>query len=321
MKSRFSSALLIGAGVAGAGYYVSSSNFSYKPYMSDAKEKLRTRLRQMEEEYPAKIHSVLTIGSVISINQAMKYGYLSKVPFRLKILPSVLLSILCADELTYDYYRFLSAPVNAILDVPFSQSPYLISRIIWRSANYDMLDGVCYGVTCAWGEHEVAGKNLMAELKKPVFSLDHSLLEKIDMLQEEGTFAIPEKTTCWPLPSASHPNIDSVTKKVVNKAVNNPGKLYNLLFYGRSGNGHVIGVMAQTVEGKSIVKYFDSNLREATLQDKAAAQKSLALTLRYGGYACMFQDKPRCRYNVKKLPRKRLNDNVSFACIMERKIS
>jgi hypothetical protein len=320
MKSRFCTTLFVGTsigGVAGAYYCTTSSDFSYRTSMGNTKEKLRTLFRQVEEKCPGASVISLSMGAALPISLAMESKYLSKVPRRFKSVPAAILYTLSFSELYDNYYRFLSAPVNAIQDVPFSQFPYLTSRIAWHSSNYARLIGVCYGTTSVWGEYETTGKNLLVELKKPQ---DKSLLEKIDTLQKEGDMlSIPRGAICWTLPCISHPNIDNVTTEVVNKAMDNPGKLYNLMFFNNSNFGHVIGVMASTEKDKPIVKYFDSNLREATFEDKDAAQKSLALTLRYGGYGRMFQGN--ANMNSKKLRKKELDEDVSFAYIMEGKIS
>lgn len=325
MRSRFSNkALFFGAGVTGACYYA-SSNSACKTYMSHAKEELRTQLRKVEESHPTANYYASLVGSFsfvnFSIDRALACKHLSKVPLGLKVGLSFIPGILLPLEFVNGYYRFLSAPVNAIRDVAFSQSPYLISRISWRSSNYKRLNGVCYGATLTWAEYIVSEKNLMPELKKPVFSINDTVLEKIDRFQEEGKIYIPANTMCWPLSSASSSNIDNVATEVIDKAVNNQGILYNLILCDdrSSSAGHVIGVMASNIKDKLIIKYFDSNLREATFQDKDSAQKSLALNLRYGGYAQRFHGKPKSD-DAGKLSNEELDDDVSFAFIKERKI-
>jgi hypothetical protein len=80
-------------------------------------------------------------------------------------------------------------------------------------------------------------------------------------------------------------HIESLAKQATQQALDNPGQLIKLSPRNERA-GHAIGLTAVKQNGKMIIKYFDSNYREASFADPAAAATSAAnlLCFAYANY-------------------------------------
>lgn len=301
---------------------VTCVSVSYKYAL--APEYLRTKLRKVEDRYPDGIFPAVMAGSTLGIvmspltdKKYLKYIYKSSPQAKFGMAFAAILSSLAYSKYAVNYYyRFISSPVCAVQDREFSQTCTTLNLAL-RYGIPSRIKGACFGITVAWGQHVCNGKDIISELQNPWIK-NSSLLEHINFMQEKN---LDQDKTIIVRPLVLDPDssdgmkqfeaeLNAITEEVVNKALDEPGQPYGLMLYSQpksddSREGHVFGVMASNENQKQIIKYFDSNNREATFYDKENAQKSLAIVVRYGGYGSMFVAKRPLKYDqdtIKKIP-------------------
>jgi hypothetical protein len=274
----------------------------------NAREILRQSFRKIETKDPDGWFASILSGSIAAIPEyiVLKASYdtidgsfRSKRAVRLGLMAAaglaiVYLSYKFGNYIAKQYYRFISAPVGAIQDIPFSQDYPLLNITYRYDTKYS--NGVCGGLTAAWGEIKCYNTNIdiLYELDRPWIS-STVLLHKIMAYQDNQKSSSCSHNFPLILDNINdfEQSLGAVTKLAIDSSVNDPNNLYGLVINPQDKSGsHVFGIFSSNKNNKLLISYFDSNNREATFDNKDNAQKSLALAIRYGGYGSMFKAKP-----------------------------
>lgn len=251
--------------------------------------KVNQLLRRIDESHPY-FSDVASIGLGYSLAH-FTFHTAKKLPISPRIgntassvftVSSLLASTYLLYKIDYAYRSALTAPINPIKTTPYNQLPL---TILANLNSDEMLKGLCFGLTYSWGNRLQYNQDILNELAN---AKDSTALTSVTRIQLDNfpTYAEQMQPTHYAVTKIEwkrhfKDNMHEIAKYSVQEAIQHPNTPH-YLYLRLKGSAHIVGVMAKQNTHGYVIKYFDSNYREATFDNEKDAELSVALLLQYG---------------------------------------